>query len=328
MMRNSVLHRLMADVSPYVLTISSGAEMLGGGGGGADQGGGDGGGGGGGGGADQGGGTGDQGGGGGGEPWYATVSDSVATQGELSHKAWLDNKGFKSLDDAVTSYRNLEKAHGSGRFNVPKDASDAAAWDATFKALGRPDSPEGYKIAEVLGVPAGGTVPEFASGFAAEAHKAGLLPAQVAAVAQWYAGQEAAQDAAFGAQAEKDMAELKGGQGWGDKFDANLATAQAAAKQFGFDQAKMEKLERALGTRGLMEFMHDLGKKVGEDTLEGGGGRKLGGMTGPQAAEAKKTFMANPDKVTALQRKDPQVKAEWDAINAALAAELDRQQAA
>lgn len=259
----------------------------------------------------------------GGDPWYATGVTSD------EHKTWLQNKGYGSLEDTIAAHRSLETKLGAGRFNVPSDWTNPEQATAAYKALGLPDAVgDNYKF----DLPEGAD-PAFSSGFAEAAHATGVLPHQAKALVAWYAGQEATiAEAQANEQREKSSADitmLKSGTGWGANFEANDAIAGAAAKAFGIDGPKMQALAASLGTKATMEFLLDLGKKIGEDGLDGGGARSLnGGMTGAAAAEAKKSFMGDAEKTAKLRAKDPAAVAEWGRINAAIAAELDRSDAA
>lgn len=256
------------------------------------------------------------------DAWFLPhVQDADARQ-------WMANKGYTSLEEAIKGHRNAEKAIGAGRLALPKDEADTAGWDAVYKAIGRPDKPEDYKIAEILGVKEGEQVPEFGTKFASLAHQIGLNPRQVKALAEFNQGEIAAtkeaEEAAFTTRAAAEIEELQGAQGWGASFKANLAIAKGAMAQFGFSRERVQELERGMGTKGVLEHFLELGKRIGEDGFTGGGDRKLGGYTAEQAAEAKKNFMTNPELVAKLRAKEPSAVAEWSKINAALAAELDR----
>lgn len=265
------------------------------------------------------------------DAWYIAAADQAPAEGKLSNRQFMANKGFASIDDAVNAYRGLEEKMGSGRFNVPASAEDTAGWDAVFKALGRPEKAEDYKIGEILGVKDGEALPEFAGKFTELAHKIGLNPNQVKALADFNQAELAAgkelSEAQFAEKAATEITELKGGAGWGAKFGENMAIAKGAMQQFGFTKEKLETLEKGMGTRGMLEHLLDLGKRIGEDGFTGGAGNKLGGYTPEQAAQAKATIIADPAKSKALTNgtADPALKAEWAKINAAIAAGLDRE---
>lgn len=253
---------------------------------------------------------------GGGDPWYAT---GLSTDDD---KTWLQNKGYASLEDTIKAHRSLETKLGAGRFNVPSDWNDEAQAKAAYKALGLPDEiGDAYK----LELPEGAD-PAFSTAFAEKAHAAGVLPHQFKALGAAYMEAEAAavsaQAEAFKTQSAADIDGLKSSAGWGANFEANDAIAGAAAKALGID---VPALAKSQGTKRAMEILYDLGKRIGEDGIEGGGGRPIGGnMNGAQAAEAKKTFLADASKTEKLRAKDPATVAEWQRINGAIAAELDR----
>lgn len=93
---------------------------------------------------------------------------------------------FKSPDDIVKSYVNLEKLVGGEKIPVPKDDADEAAWTTVFNRLGRPESPDKYqvelKLAEGLSVP-----DEALNGFKQAAFKAGLSNKQIQSIMGYWA---------------------------------------------------------------------------------------------------------------------------------------------
>jgi hypothetical protein len=201
---------------------------------------------------------------------------------------FVQNKGWQSPVDALKSYVNLERLRGvpeTELLRIPKE-NDAAGWDAVYGRL-RPGKVEDYGIegadAELL----------------AKVHEAGLSKQQAQRLAE-YLGTRAktAQEQSEQAKAQRqeaDMAALK--TEWGGEYDANVEAGKRAARALGWDAATIDKLEDALGTRGVYELAARLGRGLREDGFAGQQGPQSGqslpfGMT-PQAAGARLQQMQN-----------------------------------
>ncbi|MCP4206962.1 MAG: hypothetical protein GY767_07945 [Shimia sp.] len=66
---------------------------------------------------------------------------------EAENQGFVENKGWKSNDALLASYRSLEKVLGLPEDRIlamPDDPSAEGAMDAVYSRLGRPDSAEGY----------------------------------------------------------------------------------------------------------------------------------------------------------------------------------------
>lgn len=225
-------------------------------------------------------------------------------------RAWVEAKGFKDGAAAAVAFRNLEKVMGGEKLPRPKGDDDAAGWDATYKALGRPDKPDDYK----LPVPDGGDG-AFAKEAAPVLHKLGLSQKQAAGLAEWWnthATKVQADAAAAQATAsEAEMVQLK--QEWGGQYDANVEAGRRAARQFGLDAAAIGKIESGLGSAATIKLLTKLGLALGEDPGPAGKGTQSFGSTKEQAQhqinqkKLDKDFMAayfdprNPGNAAAKQ---------------------------
>jgi hypothetical protein len=72
---------------------------------------------------------------------------------------------------------------------------------------------------------------------------------------------------------------------WGGAYDERLATGSRAMRTFGIDAEAATKLEGAMGSKWLMNFMFTIGHALTEHKAEGGegGAGKLGALTPEQA---------------------------------------------
>lgn len=238
--------------------------------------------------------------------WYDTIED-----GDL--KGYVQNKGWSSPVELANGYRNLEKLLGGEKLPLPKGDADAEGWSRVYDALGRPKEAAGYKIA----VPDGAD-PTFAQAAAGKFHELGLSTKQASALAEWWNGQSASmmqtQQQQTAAQAEQQLQSLK--QEWGQTFDENVEMGRRAARQFGLDADKLNKMETALGTGEMLKLMASVGRGLGEDKFVTGQTPGFG-MT-PEAAK---------QRISALQG-DPDWRGKYLNGNADARAEMQKLMAA
>ena len=179
---------------------------------------------------------------------------------------WAGKKGWKTPADALASHRELEKMLGGEKIPVPKSADDKVAWDLVHKALARPDAPDGYGLDKIEGAD-----PEFVGVASKAFHEAGLSAAQAAKLAGWWGEQQkAAAEAAEVAkvqQAEVDLGDLR--KEWGPSFDSRVEAGRRAALAFGVDADTLTKIEGAVGTKGLLQLMANVGMKLTEAPARG-----------------------------------------------------------
>lgn len=208
--------------------------------------------------------------------WYDAIED-----GDL--KGYVQNKGWKDPVELANGYKNLEKLLGGEKLPMPKGADDKEGWARVYDAMGRPKTAEEYK----LPVPQGDSG-EFAKQAAAKFHELGISQQQANALSEWWNSQQQAQTTGQQTQTQErtiqDMTALK--SEWGQAYDENINLGQRAVREFGLDQGKLEALEGAWGTKGMLEFMAKIGRGLTEHGFEGGQTTNSFGMT-PEAARSK-----------------------------------------
>jgi hypothetical protein len=222
----------------------------------------------------------------------------------------VQNKGWKDPVELANGYKNLEKLLGGEKLPMPKGADDKEGWARVYDAMGRPKTAEDYK----LPVPQGDNG-EFAKQAASKFHELGISQQQANALSEWWNAQQAAlvngQQTQTAERTVQDMQALK--SEWGQAYDENINLGQRAVREFGLDQAKLEGLENAWGTKGMLEFMAKIGRGLTEHTFEGGQNTQSFGMT-PEAAKqristlqqdsdwTKKYLNGNADAKAEMQR--------------------------
>lgn len=201
----------------------------------------------------------------------------------------IQTKGWKNPGDVINSYSNLERLLGADKAGrgvvLPKDDAPAEEWAAFHNRLGRPESPDGYKIP----VPDGD-----AGGFAKQAsqwfHEAGLTAKQAETLAaKWnehVGGNMQQQQAQYEQQTALDLQDLQ--KAWGPQFEQNAELARRARREAGLTDQEGQAIERALGLKKAAEVFSFLGKQFAEAPVKGGEGAGAGRFGGtPEDAKAR-----------------------------------------
>jgi len=210
---------------------------------------------------------------------------------------FVQTKGWQGPGDVLKSYQGLEKMLGAdraGRTVVLPAGDDPTEWAAVHDKLGRPASPDGYK----LPVPDGAD-PGFAKTAAAKFHELGISAKAGEALAAWWNEQAGTQSVA---QAAADEAALAAehqalAKDWGTGPDAQMRRelARRAAVNLGLDPTAIDALEKVSGYSKTMKALAKMGDLLREHGAEGMGDMGGFGMT-PEGAKAKKSqLMADKD---------------------------------
>ena len=195
-----------------------------------------------------------------GNQWYSQMSEEA--------RGFVQTKGWQSPDDVVQSYTNLEKLLGADKAGrgviMPKEDAAPEEWGKFYDRLGRPASPDDYK----LPVPQGDTG-QFAKVAANKFHELGITAKQAQSLAEWWNSQsQEMQTSQMNQQAQNSEMEMQVLQSeWGKEFDANIEAARRATRQFGVEEAMLEKIENAVGTREMLKLFANIGKGLGEDAF-------------------------------------------------------------
>jgi hypothetical protein len=228
---------------------------------------------------------------------------------------YLQNKGWKEPTDILNAYRGAEKfisAPIEQRVVVPGPDAKPEEMAAFYNRLGRPADPAGYKLAVPEGAPK-----EFSTAAAAKMHELGITQKQGEALGAWWNEQANSTQASMKQQTQAnfdaDAAALK--TEWGVAFQQNVVQAQTAARSLGLDAVALDKLDLALGHKGVMSLLQKIGSKtsLGEaDFVGGNGSQPFGHALSP--AQAK-------DRIQELTR-DKAFGARYIAHDAAAVAEM------
>lgn len=199
------------------------------------------------------------------QDWRASLPDEL--------KPVVERKNFATPADVVKAYDAAERSIGD-KVAMPKADAPKAEWDAFWTKAGRPEAPDGYKIAEMLPKDAG-VNPEFVGSISSWFHEAGVLPGQAKViVSKWNDASiafEKAQEAAQAAEYEATVANLR--KEWGAEFDARNADVDRVAADMGLTKEDIAAFRGVIGTERFMKGLAAVGARYGRETavFVGGG---------------------------------------------------------
>jgi len=246
-----------------------------------------------------------------------TAQQPAATGGDFfkdfdpQTREFVEKKGWKSPVDLVGSYQNLEKLLGGEKVPVPKGPEDKAAYDLMFKALGRPDSADGYGLDKREGID-----PQLAKAAGDAFHGLGLSSQQAQGLLDWFDSQgKTAQQAAEERFAQESQVEFQQVQReWGKEFDTKAEFGRRAARQFGIDQDMAKGIERAIGTKRMMDLFSKIGESFNEAPMRGQGGAESQIVTPTLAEQKISELKADPDFAKRYMAGDPRARTEMQRL--------------
>lgn len=208
--------------------------------------------------------------------WKAGLVDELKNDPSIAQ--------IKDINSMAKSFIHAQRMVGANKVMVPGEKATPEEWNAFYKAVGRPDAPEGYDLP--------GPKDEKAAGYEAykqfrdTVHKAGLTNTQAATVLDFlvnlgeseYAGVEASMKQ----EREQAAADLR--KEWGLAYEKNVAIANRLVKVFGGDEKSQQALADAMnGNPQVVKFCAAIGSKLLEDNLLG----EVSGSSALSPAEAK-----------------------------------------
>ena len=240
------------------------------------------------------------------DTWYSTIQDADL-------KTYTANKGWKSPQDAIVGYKNLESKLGTA-INLPSEKATPEEVNAFYAKLGRPETPEAYQ----LPIPEGQDG-SFAQNMAKVMFDSGIPAKSAQALATAWNDYQAQQAQSYNeqqVQAEQAQTEALKAE-WGAKYETNEAVAKNAAKAFGVTDDQIDQLQKVMGFDGAMKFFAGLGAKIGEDKFISGstnGNLATMPMTKEQAGQELTRLTADKEFYAKYRANDPEAKAMMDNV--------------
>jgi hypothetical protein len=224
-------------------------------------------------------------------PWYGDIPD-------VELKGWTETKAPKAALDALKGWRDSEKLLGVPKdqlLRLPSPTADQKTRDEAmgniWKALGRPDAPEGYQIPSIEGDEDSA---KFTAAMKPILHGIGLTQPQALQLKTAWDGyiksQVEEQDRVQAQQEQVDVQNLH--KEWpGEVFTQREEMARRAVQQFvnpmvgnpGEAAELLGQLEDAIGTSKFLKLFSNIGEKLSEGRFIGGERPSTFGMTPAQA---------------------------------------------
>jgi hypothetical protein len=255
---------------------------------------------------------------------WAQMLSAEAAGADPSHRDFAVGKGWKSPDDAIQSYRELEKVYrASDKVVVPgKDATPEQL--ATFhRAIGVPDKAEGYTfdLPTVKDEAGNDAQLEIDTGFFEPmkelALKNGVPATAFKGLAEGFVQWQLDQQAADISRHDTDWSAKQ--KEWGAEAQAKTADVLAACRFLEIDREGRAALQMALGAGKAAELLARVGGMVGEDPLRGSGGKQFGVASAAEAQAQVDAMIGDKETAAKLRAKDPTAVARYNRLNDAIA---------
>lgn len=171
--------------------------------------------------------------------WKETISEEYRNDPNISK--------FTEIDALAKSYINATKMIGADKITVPTNSSTEEHWEEVYSKLGRPESPDKYKLnvkSEIIP-----TDESAIKAYAEQVHKLGLNEKQAQGILEFYKQnmESQVQSNSVNMETAQAQAEQELRQEWGQNYDANIQKAASLAR----NNMKPELLDMQLadGTR-------------------------------------------------------------------------------
>lgn len=237
--------------------------------------------------------------------------------------AFVQNKGWKDPATAIESYRQLEKHMGTPADKLLRlpdfDKAEKASLDDFYGKLGRPGTPDKYEL----------KLPENANDvqkssldfLKGQFHEAGLSQRQAAKVAEALWQNESRLKESVNALRQSKFAEAEAAlkAEWGAAYEKNQVVAKNAAEALGLDEADVGVLKSILGPKAV-QFLHNVGARMGEDQFVGEGSNGFGTMSPAQAREEIRRLQGDSEFTAKYLAGNVEARARMDQLHRYLAA--------
>ena len=154
--------------------------------------------------------------------WKETISEEFRNDPNISK--------FTEIDALAKSYINATRMIGQDKVAIPNENSTDDQWNEVYGKLGRPESPDKYKLeanSDVVPLDEGAI-----KSFAENAHQLGLNNKQAQGILEFYKNsmESSAQQTKIDTETSQAQAEQELRKEWGRSYDDNIKRAAQVAK--------------------------------------------------------------------------------------------------
>ncbi len=227
-------------------------------------------------------------------------------------RGYVTNKGFKTPQDVLTSYRNLEKTFGVPQERLLKlpENLDSPEARAVWERLGAPKEAKDYNLVK------DGTDKQLAEWAQGIFHETGIpVKAAEKIIAKWNERATAEQTQSkekFDSMVTNSEAALK--KDWGAAYEQNINLAKQGVKALELTGAEVDGLERTIGRERLFKKLRDIGAGIGEAPFVGGRPAPDAHMGPEQARQKLNEMMQDRGFTTKFIAGDTEAKAQMERL--------------
>ena len=180
---------------------------------------------------------------------------------------YVTSKGWKSPDDILKSYRNLEKAYsGSKNIIALPDEKDPKSVEEFFQKIGKPDAKDKYSLK-----PGNETEKEHIEKLKDFAFSHNLTDKQAQEMYNFLKVSETQSQEKFKQevkiQNQREIQELQ--NEWGSAYETKLALAKQGMTVVGLDASEIDAMQSGMGLKATMSLLTKLGSLTGEESAKG-----------------------------------------------------------
>lgn len=242
------------------------------------------------------------------ESWYSNIKDDGL-------RGYAETKNFNSNEELLNAYKQLDDlgiAERAGNTMLKPDYDNPESMNNFYKAIGRPDSPDAYKL-----LPEGQQQTTFSKDISKVFFDAGLTSKQVEAITSSYNEMSnnlnIAQQKEFETNSASQMEELK--KEWGSDYGRNVEMFRRGVKGLGATNEEFANIEKAIGTKRSVELFKNAASGLTESQFKSSGDANPAYFS-PQGAQAELNRLSI-DKNFAEKLMNNEVSAieKWERLN-------------
>lgn len=229
--------------------------------------------------------------------WKNSISEQYRTNPNIEK--------FTEIDALAKSYINAVSMIGSDKIPLPNKNATEEQWNEVYNKLGRPESPDKYKLELKTDVTA--VDENVIKGFAENAHKLGLNNSQAQGILEFYKQtlESSAKDMSITMESAQANAANELRKEWGKSYDENIQKAASIAKTYlGSDvlDTQLRDGSRLGDNVKVIKAFANIAGLLSEDKIVGAGSDNI---TKARDIEAEIKEITNNKKGAFWNRMDP-----------------------